>query len=378
MRGPPLGDLDGGGSDATAGGGGGSPTSASELASKLGKSNFLIGMGNDFDQSGNHDLDGAFTLGSTLDVHYVYLVGLKGRNGWPDWNTDGSFVNIIADSAKKHHATPMFTLYAMAASGENNVSVLTDDAYMKAYWDSAKLLYQRLAMFGDAALVQFEPDFWGYVQQKSPGGDPSKLPVHVGSLAPDCNGLPENLVGMGECLVQLARKYAPKALVGFHASSWADPDVAKIARFLTDIGAGKADFLTTDTLDRDAGCFEAHVDPNCQRGGAFYWDATNQTSPNFHEHLDWVKTLTTGVGKPMLWWQTPFGVPSDTPGGKPGQYRDNRVKYIFEHIDEFIAAGGVGAVFGTGAGNQTDPKTDGGQFKNAVAKYFAAPVPLTR
>jgi hypothetical protein len=78
----------------------------------------------------------------------------------------------------------------------------------------------------------------------------------------------------------------------------------------------------------------------------------------------------------MLWWQLPLGVPSDTPGGTSGHYRDNRVHYLFNHIDEFIAAGGVGAAFGVGAGNQTTIDTDGDQFKNAVTKYFASPTSL--
>jgi hypothetical protein len=49
---------------------------------------------------------------------------------------------------------------------------------------------------------------------------------------------------------------------------------------------------------------------------------------------------------------------------------------LFSHVDEFIAAGGVGAVFGTGAGNQTDITTDGDQFKRAVTKYYQAPTAL--
>ena len=52
-------------------------------------------------------------------------------------------------------------------------------------------------------------------------------------------------------------------------------------------------------------------------------------------------------------------VASTTPGGTPGHYRDNRVSYVFSHIDEFIAVGGVGAVFGAGSVNQTDITTDG-------------------
>jgi hypothetical protein len=347
-------------------------TTASAVATKLGHSNFLIGMGNDL--ADNHDQDGAYTLGTPVDVHYAYLVGLLGQGGWPDWNSGGTFVNILTDSAKSHGAVPMFTLYSMAAQGENRTDVLTQDAFMQPYWDGAKLLFQRIAVFDGPAIVQFEPDFWGFTEQAS--ADPAGLPVHVGALAPDCSSQPDNLIGMGNCLVTLARKYAPKAVVGFHVSGWADSDPAKIAAYLLKIGAGAGDIVTTDTLDRDAGCFEAGTDPNCQRSGTFYWDENNVQSPTFHEHLAWVKTITDAMSKPMLWWQTPFGVPSATPGGSMGHYRDNRVHYIFGHISEFIAAGGLGVVFGVGAGNQTYIDTDGGQFKSAVASYFAAPVAL--
>ena len=52
------------------------------------------------------------------------------------------------------------------------------------------------------------------------------------------------------------------------------------------------------------------------------------------------------------------------------------MRYLFDHPDEFVAAGGLGAVFGTGAGNQTYITTDGGQFHDAVHAYFASPAPL--
>jgi hypothetical protein len=373
----------GGASSSTPGAGGGNPSgadgavsvggrsTASAAAAKIGRPHFLIGMGSDLNN--DHDQDGAYTLGVTMDVHYAYLTRYKGSGGWPDWNTNGTFVNILTDSAKKHGVVPMFTLYEMAGDGEGNKGALVDDDYMKLVWSDVKLMYQRLAVFDGPALVQFEPDFWAYMQQAS-GGNPTTLPAHVGSLAPDCAGQPETLVGMGKCLVLLGRKYAPKAILGFHASRWADGDPARVASFLVEIGAGQTDFVTTDTLDRDAGCFEAHVDPGCQRNdGPWYWDDTNKTSPNFHDHLAWVKAITDGTGKPMLWWQTPFGVPSATPGGSPGKYRDNRVKYVFDHLDEFIAAGGLGVLFGGGASNQTTYTSDGGQFKTAVTKYFASP-----
>jgi hypothetical protein len=351
--------------------------SAADVARKLGRSpNFLIGMGNDLNN--NHDMDGAYTVGTTLDLHDAYLVG--GSFPWTKWNTDaqgdGAFATILCDAAKRHGVVPMFTLYSMASGGENNPAVLVDDNYMKAYWDQATIMYQRLGAFGSPSVVHLEPDWWAFAQQAA-GGDPTKLPAHVGALAPDCVGQPDTVVGMGKCLVALGRKYAPKAIIGFHASRWANGDPAKIASYLVQVGAGDADIVVTDSLDRDAGCFEAHTDPACQRNdGPWYWDETNTKSPNFHEHLAWVKAIVQGIGKPMLWWQTPFGVPSATSGGTSGHYRDNRVKYIFDHPDEYVAAGGLGAAFGTGAGNQTYIDTDGGQFKNAVAKYFASPAPL--
>jgi hypothetical protein len=325
-------------------------------------------MGNDL--ASNHNEDGAYTLGVTLDLHYAYLVGLPGQGGWPDWNSGGTFVNILTDSAKAHGVVPMFTMYGMAADGENNMAALTNPDYMGPYWEGAKLLFERLGAFGDPAVVQLEPDFWAFAQKAE--SDPEAQQVLVGSVLPDCSSLPDTMAGMGRCWVSLARQYAPKTLIGFHASGWAGETQA-IVQYLRALGADTADLVFTDMLDRDAGCFEAGNDPNCQRGGSFYWDESNQTSPNFHEHLAWAKSIADGVGKPMMWWQVPFGVPSDEPGGTPGHYRDNRVKYMFEHTDEFVAAGGVGAVFGVGAGNQTYIDTDGGQFQNAVTDYYAAP-----
>jgi len=358
-------------------GGGGLPpkgtSTRAQLANTLrGHSNFLIGLGNDL--ANDHDKDGAYTLGSTLDLHYAYLVGLKGQGGWTDWNAGGTFVDVLADAAKRHDTSPMFTLYSMAAWGEGNASVLTNDMYMSAYWDGAKLLFQRLGTLDVPAVVHLEPDFWGFIMQQSKD---AKMTVHVKALAADCSALTDDLAGMGQCLLVLARKYAPKTLVGFHASEWGGSP-AEIITFFKAIGADHADFVATDALDRDAGCFEAHTDPNCMRGGTTGWylDESNAQSPNYHEHFAWVKQITDGLSLPMMWWQVPLGVPSNTPGGSAGHYRDNHVHYFFAHTDEMIAAGGFGMVFGTGAGNQTFIDSDGGQLKTAAANYLAHPAAL--
>jgi hypothetical protein len=361
------------------GGAGGMPGgsgSAADVARKLGRTpHFLFGMGNDLDN--DHNKDGAYTLGVTMDLHYAYMVGLQGQGGWPDWNAGGTFVNILSDSAHAHGTTPMYTLYAMAAIGDGNLSGLGMDSFMTPYWAGAKLLFQRIAAYGQPALVHIEPDFWAYAEQAAAkAGAPANVKVRISGIATDCAGMPDDLTGLGHCFVQLARMYAPKAVIGFHASRWAGSP-SDMVTFLNAVGAGDADVIVQDMLDRDAGCFEAHTDSACQRNdGPWYWDESNQALPNFHDYLAWAKAIGDGLHKPIVWWQVPFGVPSASPGGTAGHYRDDRVHYIFAHIDELVAAGGLGVTFGTGAGNQTYITSDGGQFKSAVTRYFAAPTAL--
>jgi hypothetical protein len=269
----------------------------------------------------------------------------------------------------------MFTLYQMAQNGDGNLGGLTNSAFMTTYWANVKLMFQKIGAYGKPALVNLEPDFWGYVQTQATSGNGATRAAVVTSNA-DCAALSNDVTGVAGCLITMARKYAPLAYIGFPPSDWGASSIGAVVSFMNDIGAQNADFVVIQTLDRDAGCFEA-APSYCQRTGTFYWDETNRTTPNFQQHLANALSYHNGIGGlPLLWWQTPMGVPSTSPGGTSGAYRDNRVHYFLTHPSELTAVGGLGVVFGTGEAHQTSVATDGGQFKSLSSAYFNSPVAL--
>jgi hypothetical protein len=351
------------------------PSAERQVTAKLGLgTSFLVGLGNDAsgnDPSSTH----TYGLGQKLDLHYMYLSGVD----WPEWNAPaGNYVTLHANAAKAHGIVPMFTLYQAASYGEANLGAFNTTDFMTKYWRGVRLMFQHLAAFDSPAVVHVEPDLWGYTQQHSEL--PSGTPMKVGEIVPECTDLPSDVSGMARCVIRLSRQISPKVVVGLSASSFGAytnnvSDPTRIGNYMKAIGADDADIMVVETLDRDAGCFENGSDGNCKRSGSFYWDEANVAHPNFHDHLAWAKTIRAVAGKPLLWWQMPLGVPA-TSAGSAGHYRDNRVRYLFSHAGEFAAAGGIGAVFGTGAGNQTDATTDGGQFKNAVTGYYTSPAAL--
>jgi len=371
---------------------------ARAFTEKLGGSHaghFLVGMGNDGTNSGD---DPAYELGVTLDLHYHYFVGLSTEGGWPTWNSNPDYAGKRIAEAKRHGTIPMFTYYCMAAHGENNLAGSIGNAqYMATYFRDYLQLLATIKASGSPAVVQLEPDLWGFAQQAaSAAGGADKVSAKVAvSGARECSREPDTLVGLGRCLIALARSRAPQTLVGMHASGWAskvdvllntnpkldiEAEAGKTAAFLRAVGAADGDFISIDFSDRDAGCYEAGYAEKgntiCSKRSGVYWDEANVALPNFHQALAWSAAIARGLSIPILWWQLPFGVPSSVPGGKPGHFRDNRVHYIFGHINEFVAAGGVGAVWGTGAGGQTFVTGDGDAFKKAVNNYLRDPVRL--
>ena len=361
-----AGNASGGGTGGTSGGTAPVPATVA-LADKLGKpSRVLVGLGaTSIDDMKIQDIH--------PDIVERYLLGV-GPGSWPTWNSpDGAYVTFTAQAAQAYGAVPMFTLYQMTANGEGNLSGISDKTFMDKYWGQVRLMYQRIAELDRPALVNVEPDFWGFAASQAPGRDLTKMAAAVNGQ-PECSTLPDTVAGLGQCFVQMGRKVAPKALIGFPPAFWNGTPV-EIAAMMRAAGANQADFIVAQTSDRDAGCREAaSPPPECQNGSApFYWDASNKTSPNFHDSQKQYSDYRTALGNglPILWWQTPMGVPSDTPGGTDQRYRDNHVDYMLNNTQEYGDMHTIGIVFSPGGSHQTSINTDGGQFARLSAQYLA-------
>lgn len=341
---------------------------AGALAQALGRPRrLLVGVGT---------TDTATVLGQGLapDIYDQYINGV-GSDSWLSWNSPpGAYVDLVLQHADMVGAIPMFTLYQMAARGDGNISGLGDPAFMGAYWRQVHLLFERLGRYGRPVLVNFEPDFWGYAQRAQP--DPQRHPALV-RVNPDCAELPDTVAGVAACLLRSARLLAPQAYVGFPPSMFVDLLPGDVA-YMQKLGADQADFVVIQTLDRDAGCMEAQYRPaGCVRNGRhWYWDeGQGGAAPNFSQHLAQARRYFEGLQRPLLWWQTPLGVPAAAASQGP-PWRDNRVRYFLTHPAELVAAGGVGVVFSPGERSQTTLRTDGGQFKTLSKAYLAQPAAL--
>ncbi len=395
-----------GGSDGGSGGSsGGSGTAClgSELLASLGRGHLLVGL------SGSD----AAAAAAPYDLRYLYLAGgladgagpcgrcdsgcksagascanSAGCGWWGCWQWDqappGDYARGFVAKAKaapRGAQIPMITYYELLQAsgvpeGDAEVSKVSDREFMARYLADWRFLLQQIG--GEVAFLHVEPDFWGYAAQR--GVACSAIPAAVASASPvECAGLPETLAGLGRCMIAMARRHAPNAKVGLHASGWGtrvdvlsnrDPalDVAAEARelgtFLAGCGAGEADFVAADMTDRDAGYYETVMHRRT------WWDATDATLPSFRQAFAWGRAVAEEVGRPILWWQTPVG---DSAGTNVSMhYRDNRVDYLFAHLPELAAAHSIGVAFGAGQGDQTSPDTDGGNLARRASACGAA------
>jgi hypothetical protein len=385
----------------------GAEAACATLLSDLGKSGLLLGA----------DMKDTTARSAPFDVRYLYIAGgtFDGTsacdscasgctaNGqscasasggcvwWGCWQWDqeppGDYLRDFVERCQgnqlagaPHPLIPMVTYYQWlhvsgVAEGVDQVTALTDTAKLTRYFADYRFLLKTLG--STRAILHLEPDFWGYGMRA--GVDPHASAASVRAAnSKDCDDQEDNLAGFGRCLIKMARKYAPNAKVGLHASAWSTgfsgvsneqasfdvvAEAAKLAAFMVEVGAGRGDYIASDMIDRDAAWYAA-------RGTDVWWDETNTTLPNFTQALTWGGAIAQGVGLPLVWWQLPVGNMSLPNQNKAWQ--DNRVDYLFAHTADVASHHVVGLMFGAGNTEQTTPETDGGNLVAKVQAHAAA------
>jgi len=296
----------------------------------------------------------------------------------------GQYVRDFVTAAKGRGQVPWFTYYELlqasqAKEGSAEVAAINDAAFLTRYLGDFRFLLQQIG--NETAFIHVEPDFWAYAQQVN--ADPHAIPSKVREAAPaDCGGQEESLAGFARCMIAMARKYAPHARIGLHASPFATgrdvslnadasldvgAEARKLAAFLDAAGATGGDFISVDASDRDAGYYQS-------LGRNTFWDATNQTLPHFHQAFAWAKALAEGLQLPVVYWQVSVG--NAAQNNTNDHWKDNRVDYFFAHPAELAAAHVTAMLFGAGAGGMTTPETDGGNLIAKAKAYLQAPQPL--
>jgi hypothetical protein len=404
--GPPGSDTGSPGSDSSNPGHDGGPGSClgSSLLAKLEKNRLIVGL------TGSS----AAAAAAPYDLQYIYLSGglfetttpctacggSCGSTWWGCYNSPpGTYAtDFIASAMGASPAqVPMFTYYEILQTAVATISgftegtaevtqAATDVGIMTRYYNDWRFLLQKIG--STRVMLHIEPDFWGYVRQ---AGDPTTLAAAVGSANPtDCSSQPATIGGMGQCMIAMVRKYAPNALVGLQGSAWniagnmsSSVDVAtdamQVATELGACGQSSGDFVVVETSDRDAGYYQV-------KGSDTWWDPTDTTLPDYAQDLAWIKALTEALGVPALYWQTPLG--NSMQNNSTNHYKDNRVDYFFggsasqvmsgpavtvpPHWSDLAAAHVIGVAFGAGAGDQTDPDTDGGNLATKAKAYIAS------
>ncbi len=361
---------------------------AKDIGARLNHEHFMIGG----DVARDEDFGAA-----PFDIRYVYLAGDVPRGGpcvscandcntswWGCWQWDqlppGDYVRQFIDKVVAAQAVPMFTYYVWPSvsgglEGSAEIAALADADHIFDYFSDWRFLMQQIAgSTTEPVIVHVEPDLWGYSQHE--GAANAVVAAVDAAAAPECESEPNTMAGFTHCLLAIARAEAPNVLVGLHASSWATgadaylnndssydvgADARATAAYLLDLGADYGDLIVVEMSDRDAGYNNR------------WWDATDASLPSFAQALTWTKTLSESLGLAQLWWQVPFGHMGLS--NTCDAYEDNRLDYVFDHPERFVAAGGLGVTFGAGASCMTTPASDGGHFITRAQAYYESGAP---
>ncbi|MEO7017468.1 MAG: hypothetical protein ABI130_10230 [Leifsonia sp.] len=231
----------------------------------------------------------------------------------------------------------------------NQVDLLT------RYLNDYRFFLQKIGTSHD--MIDLEPDFFGFARGYGPlDQDPAQV---TAANPTDCGNQPNSVAGMARCLIAMTRKYAPNTAVGLHLTCWDWPgNVDKCAKDYVTLGGKDADFLVGEVEASDAG-FNALPANGSQNT---FW-----TDERWATQLAYWKQMAEAVGHPIVAWQIPIG--NMAQNNTPYHYQDDKVDWLFSHMNQVASAHVAGLLFGQGTDQSTTAETDGGNLFAKTAAY---------
>ncbi|MGX6448870.1 hypothetical protein ACVU7I_12500, partial [Patulibacter sp. S7RM1-6] len=344
-----------------------------------------------------------------------YLSGGAGTSSsWDAWRTgDGSYASAYVQDARSQGVVPFLSYYVLqqtpptaSASTEPQKVLrgLANRTTMRAVVADLRLALTRMGAAGDGpAVLQVEPDLWGYVQQQAGGSGGARTPARIRGTDRRAKGLPNTVAGFARLVTRIRDEVAPSVALAYPVSIWgtdkdivgSDPSEAEVTRMVASSTAfwralGRPfDVLTFEYANRTAG-YQEKVDGVAR-------DDAEWTSANYARHVQFVRGFLRAAKRPGVLWQVPPGnTVSATMNDTPGHYHDDKPQKLLGAsgrplLQQYRKAGVVAVLFGSAFPNDTcacvrtdeyaDPdggEDDGGYLAGQVRAYGKQALKATR
>ena len=275
-----------------------------------------------------------------MDIRYIYINGGPLDKGWRTWTTeDGGRAKTFITESRRLGMIPFFVYYNIPDTGESyqiDLNHIQDQDYMSAYYQDLKFFLDICKDYAedDTVGIVFEPDFLGYMMQKS-GKQPNQISAQVnqayetGILDSNDPQFENNVTGLVKSINYIVKKYYPQAYYGWQFNIWAyessELGSKGLLRKTDELGieAGReyirdktelivdyytaagvtsygANFVSIDKYGLD-GAYEAGAaeDP---ASSTWLWNADH-----WNNYLEFTEVLHQGSNLPVVLWQIPVG-----------------------------------------------------------------------
>ncbi len=343
-------------------------------------------------------------------IRWHYLSGGAATPAsWTAWrNGSGSFVTAYVEESRDAQTIPFFSYYVLqetppasrrSAEPDKVVDGLSNPVVVRRVVNDIRRALQRLGRAGGPAVLQIEPDMWGYLQQRF-GDDARDAPVRLKGVTRYAAGLQNDLRGFAKLVTRIRNAEAPNVLLAYPVSIFGTHKDIKGSKpsehelrtmidrsvaFWRSAGA-PFDLMTFEYANRDAG-YQIEVDgvPD---------DEARWTAADYRRHLTYVRGVLGASRRPGVLWQVPPGnTARPEMDDTPGHYTDDKVQTLLGRkgrpmLRAYRDAGVAMVLFGSAFPNDTcacvrrdeharpDGKHDDGGYLAAQVRRYVRDGPL--